>query len=422
MKDLLNKLSALANSEHNCGNQLHPPASNIGAKMATAATPLLTLLLVVQPAEAWEKSVAFQNTEASTPRLNINSQITHKIEPGDTLWELSQQYHLAAEAIAAYNGIALETTLQVGETLQIPDSQPQETPQLVALSGGGLGGVTSRDGSPLAVESARGDSVTVAAPHLLAQKFPTSRLASYQAQTPVQEFLADVKELQTQYQQKYLDNQNAEALTFSPEEESLGASPWDGSNPPSDRDSLASAPIKIEFYNRFLNPPLGETVNPKLPPLSPPEQYLPEPGQQFNGYIWPAKGIFTSGYGWRWGRMHRGVDIAGPIGTPILAAAPGEVVFAGWNSGGYGKLVKLKHPDESITFYAHNNRILVQKGQEVDQGEQIAAMGNTGRSTGPHLHFEIRPRGKGAVDPLAHLPSGNQVRKGQKITQEKINQ
>jgi murein DD-endopeptidase MepM/ murein hydrolase activator NlpD len=102
--------------------------------------------------------------------------------------------------------------------------------------------------------------------------------------------------------------------------------------------------------------------------------------------------------------MHRGIDIAAPVGTPILAAAPGVVVTAGWNSGGYGNLVEIQHPDGSLTLYAHNSRILVRRGQDVQQGEQISEMGSTGYSTGPHLHFEVHPSGRGAVNPMAFLP------------------
>jgi murein DD-endopeptidase MepM/ murein hydrolase activator NlpD len=113
----------------------------------------------------------------------------------------------------------------------------------------------------------------------------------------------------------------------------------------------------------------------------------------------------SSGYGRRWGRMHRGIDIAAPIGTPIVASAPGEVIAAGWNSGGYGNLVKIRHPDGSVTFYAHNSRVLVRTGEEVAQGQQISEMGSTGRSTGPHLHFEVRPNGQNPVNPIAFLPN-----------------
>ncbi|MGL6283549.1 MAG: M23 family metallopeptidase, partial [Microcoleaceae cyanobacterium] len=106
----------------------------------------------------------------------------------------------------------------------------------------------------------------------------------------------------------------------------------------------------------------------------------------------------------RWGRMHYGIDIAADIGTPIYAAAPGVVITAGWDDGGYGNLVEIKHPNGAITVYAHNDEIYVREGQQVAQGETISAMGSTGRSTGPHLHFEIVPNGQGAVDPMAYLP------------------
>ena len=121
------------------------------------------------------------------------------------------------------------------------------------------------------------------------------------------------------------------------------------------------------------------------------------------GYIWPVQGVVTSGFGPRWGRMHNGIDIAGPIGTPIHAAAAGVVVSAGWNDGGYGNLVKIQHPNGSVTFYAHNQKVLVQQGQQVRQGEIIAELGSTGNSTGPHCHFEIRPQGQTAVNPLTLL-------------------
>ncbi|MDY7020272.1 MAG: peptidoglycan DD-metalloendopeptidase family protein [Cyanobacteriota bacterium] len=173
----------------------------------------------------------------------------------------------------------------------------------------------------------------------------------------------------------------------------------------SDEQSVvATAPLNSSADDLLKNPALGRIVSPDLPPLAGPDTYLPGGSMRFNGYIWPSRGILTSGYGWRWGRMHRGIDIAAPIGTPIFAAAPGVVTYAGWNSGGYGNLVEIEHPDGSLTVYAHNSRILVNKGQKVAQGQQVSEMGSTGRSTGPHLHFEIHPSGQGAVNPMALLP------------------
>jgi len=158
----------------------------------------------------------------------------------------------------------------------------------------------------------------------------------------------------------------------------------------------------------------GRTVSPQIiPPLAAVDQYLPRPIDELIpppssssiAYTWPAKGTLTSGYGWRWGRMHRGIDIANSTGTPVVSSAAGTIAKAGWNKGGYGNLVEVLHPDGSTTRYAHNSKILVQPGQQVNQGDTIALMGSTGHSTGPHTHFEIRPSGKGAVNPIAFLPA-----------------
>jgi murein DD-endopeptidase MepM/ murein hydrolase activator NlpD len=125
------------------------------------------------------------------------------------------------------------------------------------------------------------------------------------------------------------------------------------------------------------------------------------------GFAWPAAGKLTSRFGRRWGRMHKGIDIAGPVGTPIEAAADGTVVVAGWHSGGYGNLVEIRHSDGTTTRYGHNSRLSVSVGQTVQQGQQIAEMGSTGNSTGSHLHFEIHPSGGSAVNPMAHLPANS---------------
>lgn len=119
-------------------------------------------------------------------------------------------------------------------------------------------------------------------------------------------------------------------------------------------------------------------------------------------YIKPlSNGRFSSGFKKRWGRMHKGVDWACPQGTAIKASCAGTVVQAGW-SRGYGNCITLRHADGRQTRYAHLKKILVSVGQTVDQGEKIALSGNTGNSTGPHLHFEILINGS-QVDPLKYL-------------------
>jgi len=125
-------------------------------------------------------------------------------------------------------------------------------------------------------------------------------------------------------------------------------------------------------------------------------------------FIWPLRGRLTSLFGPRihpiFGTpdFHTGIDLAVPEGTEVHAAAAGKVSFAG-ERGGYGLLVVVEHGDGFSTYYAHLSRILVEAGQFVEQGQVIALSGNTGISTGPHLHFEIRRHGK-PVDPLPWLP------------------
>ncbi len=173
----------------------------------------------------------------------------------------------------------------------------------------------------------------------------------------------------------------------------LNASP----NPDRNFDSSRSA---------IANPGDRSGVSPQLPQLTA-SAYLPDVNDYglSTGFIWPADGVFTSGFGWRWGRIHAGIDIAGPIGTPIVAAASGVVEYSSWNDGGYGNMIDIRHSDGTITRYAHMNELYVKEGQAVSQGQTIGAMGSTGFSTGPHLHFEIRPNGGSAIDPMALLAS-----------------
>ncbi len=116
---------------------------------------------------------------------------------------------------------------------------------------------------------------------------------------------------------------------------------------------------------------------------------------------------FTSGFGPRWGRMHKGSDFASRHGTPIYATADGVVSFAGQQSG-YGNVVKVKHAFGIESTYAHNSKLRVDVGQRVSRGDHIADMGNTGRSTGTHLHYEVKVNGK-AVDPMTYIKAAKDV-------------
>lgn len=143
---------------------------------------------------------------------------------------------------------------------------------------------------------------------------------------------------------------------------------------------------------------------PPSPPPSPPgsASSAPAPPSGAGGaFIWPVRGVLTSPFGWRWGRMHEGIDIGAPAGATVVASASGYVIHAGWMSG-YGLLVLLQHPGGVVTAYAHNSSVAVSVGQPVSQGQQIASVGCTGHCFGDHVHFEVRVGGS-PTDPMGYL-------------------
>jgi murein DD-endopeptidase MepM/ murein hydrolase activator NlpD len=121
-----------------------------------------------------------------------------------------------------------------------------------------------------------------------------------------------------------------------------------------------------------------------------------------SGVAWPTNGSVTSGFGYRWGSLHAGIDIANGTGTPIRAAKGGTIILAGWN-GGYGNCIVIDHGGGFSTLYGHMSRLRASDGQRVSQGDLLGDMGSTGNSTGSHLHFETRVNGS-PQDPTRYLP------------------
>jgi LysM repeat protein len=119
-------------------------------------------------------------------------------------------------------------------------------------------------------------------------------------------------------------------------------------------------------------------------------------------FIWPTQGEFSSPFGYRWGRLHAGIDIANDIGTSVRVAMAGRVTYVGWY-GGYGYVVMVEHGQGYDTLYGHLSDYVVAKGQHVQTGQLIAHIGNTGDSTGPHLHFEVHKDGQ-PINPVGLLP------------------
>jgi murein DD-endopeptidase MepM/ murein hydrolase activator NlpD len=146
-------------------------------------------------------------------------------------------------------------------------------------------------------------------------------------------------------------------------------------------------------------PSAGSKTAPAAPAATPalPTKYA-------GNYRWPLDaGIVSSEYGARWGKMHKGLDIAADSGEPVYAVAGGEVIYAGSGLSGYGNVVILRHDQQMSSLYAHNSALKVKQGEQVKQGQLIALLGSTGHSTGPHVHFEIRD-GDNTVNPRSMLP------------------
>uniref|UniRef100_UPI0040480AD7 peptidoglycan DD-metalloendopeptidase family protein n=1 Tax=Pseudomonas sp. TMP25 TaxID=3136561 RepID=UPI0040480AD7 len=128
---------------------------------------------------------------------------------------------------------------------------------------------------------------------------------------------------------------------------------------------------------------------------------LPPTQRSASGWLWPSNGAVIGRFSSN-GSLNKGIDIAGDLGQPVLAASDGSVVYAGSGLRGYGELVIIKHSDTYVSAYGHNRRLLVQEGQKVKAGQKIAEMGSTGTDR-VKLHFEVRRQGK-PVDPLQYLP------------------
>ena len=353
-------------------------------------------------------------------RVKPAAERIHTVKAGETIAQIARQYGVSIEQIIEANQLSNPNFISIDRQLVIPKSQLASdrnsyNTRLQATSIGGEIATNSNSAkqlSSLAEQKAQFRDKKTTTDNVGGAR-QTANNDTVTQDSYISKLREGIVELRTRYQ-----NQNgsrdltvtnaATSVDNGVTNTALNATPL---NSPSEVEAAnnralnSTSPSTSVENNSLISLSETDTVTPALPPLASPEEYLPD-NPLFEGYMWPARGTMTSGYGWRWGRMHKGIDIAAPIGTPIMAAAPGEVIFAGWNSGGYGNLVKLQHSDGSVTFYAHNHRVLVGKGQKVRQGQLIAEMGSTGRSTGPHLHFEIRPNGTTAIDPIARLPQG----------------
>lgn len=397
----------------------------------------------IEVADAASQEGTLSDTATVVTALATPAAVTHyQVQPGDTLNTIASSFGVTSAELIRTNALANPNVILVGDTLRVPATA---TPVPVARKAAPVPAATSaqtasnqrlaylrstviRPEAAEMMEQLRGgaaeEAASVGGEPVTAEDLLSPNSASIESADPsTASLLEDVQEIRTQA--VAVSEVDTAATTGAASVETAGtllartrrselrpgiaeqtARPAEPSTEASstDTDLLAAAPISPDAYIPAQRSGVPQVVSPDMPILPSADEYLPEAPEYFNGYIWPTQGTLTSGYGWRWGRMHRGVDVAGPVGTPVVAAGSGVVEQAGWNSGGYGNLVEIRHPDGSLTRYAHNNRLNVSAGQSVRQGQQIAEMGSTGYSTGPHLHFEVH-QGGSAVNPVAYLPS-----------------
>lgn len=412
------------------------PATSATSDIYTASSEfeLKSLPTTVEPVQGTMLSISSGETLVaaehsaltSVPSPEQASSSIHEVQVGDTLWSIARDYGISPEALAEANGIFDPERVFVGRSLTIPAQtsdeplQPAPTSHIdlaaaqsvvlqvparpTSVSGGSVGLQQSLEPTLSAEPAVSPEgNVDLYVANLLEDVSDAQNASALSESSELGES-APVELASESTTFDYVDDELEASLPINPQFSSpTSQGPNDSDNPIGD-NLLAAAPLGSEVYAPINENPAGRVVSPGMPILPDSSEYLPETPSHFSGYVWPAHGVLTSGYGWRWGRMHRGIDIAGPVGTPIYAAAPGVVVRSEWNSGGYGNLVDIRHPDGSMTRYAHNDRNLVESGQQVRQGQQIAEMGNTGFSTGPHLHFEIHLPNEGAVNPISYLP------------------
>ncbi len=417
-------------------------AVQVPVSMPVAASVPLTLK-PLQPAQTKPQAPAQAPIQLQTnPQVSSN----YRVQPGDTLVKIARNHGISLTDLSRANGISNPNFIFVGQTLTIP---------------GGIQAQPAPVASPIAAQPIRVAELPSATPKAAAapQTQAIATAPSGTAENPYVDILmGEIRQMRQQKQQKpesvaadlrqplipepshnlapkaepitvqapgktttassrvnpefkpdsYVNGLKSELQELQAQSRDAGVAVAGTQQipvqmpQPAQPQVVAAASLGSQSYEPLAQSLLSRSVSPELPPLSS-ESFLPNGLSK--GFIWPAQGVLSSGFGWRWGRMHKGIDVAGPVGTPIVAAGGGVITYAGWNDGGYGNLVEITHPDGSVTLYAHNSRVLVKDGQRVRQGEQIALMGSTGFSTGPHLHFEIHPPGQGAVNPIAYLPA-----------------
>ena len=394
----------------------------VASRLAEIGEDSATSKVKKQPSTISKRSAEFGSQvfkSASVPSIQPQSSefVTYTVSPGENLSTIARIHGMSPSALASLNQITDQNVLKTNQVLKVAPAKiapvSPEVFQTIATLTPSLSVESEAEAPPpplpgQAIKSRRYVDGLIADVTKVRQRYQPTTVA-YGLDT---RSIQSVNTLPTPSLPKILPSRPIVNPDLRSASTSRGLAPVPFQSVPEIKTSiaprvLARASVGTDAYAPLVQPSARRMVSPEMPTIGAADSYLPrgKGGGAINGFIWPAQGVMTSGYGQRWGRPHRGIDIAAPIGTPIVASAPGVISYAGYNNGGFGYLVEVDHADGTMTRYAHNDRILVSVGKQVNQGEQISLMGSTGNSTGPHLHFEIHPSGKGAVNPIALLPS-----------------
>jgi murein DD-endopeptidase MepM/ murein hydrolase activator NlpD len=317
---------------------------------------------------------------------------THTVVRGDTLYAVSRYYGIDSYELARLNNLQPPYNIRVNQQLALPggDGRPSgievvdrsaSMPAIAPVPRGTVERVQVEEVKP----AAGGVSSSILPP-------PVSSSGTREIAAPV---VPPSAQSSAQSLPTYIPSAEVRAPVSTPM----------SSSGPEVASAPVTTPIERQAQTQAAAEPAPETAQEKAQLASLPRSTAkPRAGGKF---IWPVEGKLMSEYGSKGDGLHNdGINIAAPKGAPVFAAAPGVVAYAGNEIRGFGNLLLIQHADGWMTAYAHNDKLLVRRGDRVQQGQQISAVGATGNVSSPQLHFEIR-RGKRAVDPLDQLGSAS---------------
>lgn len=333
-----------------CGN-LQVPARDINSPPSRQASNVST-----SPATSTPRNAARNDAAAFVGASAVI------VGPGDTVYALSRRHRVPVPAIIRANGLKPPYLLRVGERIVLPRGQQYRV--------------------------AAGDTV-----YAIAQRYD---VGAYE--------LARLNAIDPPFTIRVGD------IVVIPGTEPVKAAPVQvRRSPPIAPAKPASAPV-VPSPAPATTPPLVARSKPSgggeiavVPPRKPPVPVSAPPARSARGFVWPLQGRVVSRFGNKSGGLRNdGINIRAPRGAPVSAAENGVVAYAGNEIRGFGNLLLIKHSDGYVTAYAHNDRLLVERGQKVRRGQKIATVGSTGSVAEPQLHFEIR-KGRRPRDPLGYL-------------------